>query len=135
MTREEVAAFLDAEFPQIRRRFALDAVTDEGVRMSLVAGDAQLRPGGTVSGPTLFALADAAFYAATLSRVGPEALAVTTHASIDFMRRPAPGTITAEARILKLGRTLCVGDVLLFAEGSDGPVAHATMTYALPPRR
>lgn len=134
LTRDEVIAFLDAEFPQIRGRFRLEAITAEGARMSLVAGEAALRPGGSVSGPTLFALADASVYAAVLSRVGREALAVTTDATVHFLRRPAPGRLVADARLLRVGRTLCVADVVVRADGPEAhqPVAHAVMSYARP---
>ena len=84
----------------------------------------------------MFALADVAAYVATMARIGPEALTVTTHCSIDFMRKPEAGVdILAHARVLKLGRTLSVTDVLLYAEGGTDPVAHASLTYAIPPRR
>jgi len=99
----------------------------------MTAAAADLRPGGTVSGPAMFALADCAFYMATLSLVGREALAVTTSAAIDFLRKPAPGGLVAEARMLKLGRTLAVGDVLVFSDGVADPVARASLTYSIPP--
>ena len=83
----------------------------------------------------MFALADCAFYMATLALVGREALTVTTSAAIDFMRKPAPGGLVAEARVLKLGRSLSVGDVLIFSEGVEGPVARASLTYSIPPAR
>ena len=102
----------------------------------LLVDDRHLRPGGTVSGPSMFALADCAVYAMVLARVGRKALAVTTSCSFDFMRKPAADAdIIAECRLLKLGRTLAVGDVLLFSEGSEAPVARSTMTYSIPPRR
>jgi uncharacterized protein (TIGR00369 family) len=95
-----------------------------------------LRPGGTVSGPSIFALADVAMYLAILARIGPVALAVTTNCSIDFMRKPVAGVdLLAEARVLKLGRTLAVGDVLVYSEGMAEPVARAGLTYAIPPKR
>ena len=98
----------------------------------MTATAADLRPGGTVSGPAMFALADCAYYMATLALVGREALTVTTSAAIDFMRKPAPGGLVAEARVLKLGRSLSVGDVLIFSEGVEGPVARASLTYSIP---
>ena len=101
----------------------------------MTATAADLRPGGTVSGPAMFALADCAYYMATLAVLGREALAVTTSAAIDFMRKPAPGGLTAEARVLKLGRSLSVGDVLIFSDGVEGPVARASLTYSIPPAR
>ncbi|MSU91424.1 hotdog fold thioesterase [Rhodobacteraceae bacterium 2CG4] len=102
-------------------------------------GEAELRPGGTVSGPAMFTAADCAFYMATLAMIGTQALTVTTSATINFMRKPAPGPIRAEARILKLGRTLSVGDVLLYSArdraGDAAPVAQASLTYSIPPAR
>ena len=114
--------------------FAVDRADESGVTLRLRVAERHLRPGGTVSGPAMFGLADVAVYLAILSRIGPVALAVTTNCSIDFMRKPAAGRdVRAEARLLKLGRVLAVGDVLLFSEGSDAPVARASMTYSLPP--
>ena len=136
MDVEALTAFMDAEFPQVRGDFGIEAVTDDGIRMRLHVGEKNLRPGGTVSGPSMFSLADVAIYLATLSRIGPEALAVTTNCSIDFMRKPRAHTdLIAEARLLKLGRALAVGDVLLYSEGDPKPVARATLTYSIPPKR
>jgi uncharacterized protein (TIGR00369 family) len=110
-------------------------VTPDLLTMRLLTAERHLRPGGTVSGPTMFALADVAIYLAILSRIGPVALAVTTNCSIDFMRKPEAGRdLLAEARLLKLGRQLAVGDVLIRSEGAGGVVARASLTYALPPR-
>lgn len=135
-TADEMTAYLDDVFPQVRGMFGIDILEDHRVVMRLHADDRHLRPGGTVSGPAMFSLADVAAYVATMARIGPEALTVTTHCSIDFMRKPAAGRdLLAEARLLKLGRTLSVTDVLLYSEGSDEPVAHASLTYAIPPRR
>jgi uncharacterized protein (TIGR00369 family) len=101
----------------------------------MFVGAGNLRPGGTVSGPSMFALADLAVYFAILRRIGPVALAVTTNASIDFMRKPvADRDLLGAARLLKLGRVLAVADVLIRSEGSDAVVARASMTYSIPPR-
>ncbi|MDT8329309.1 MAG: PaaI family thioesterase, partial [Roseovarius sp.] len=101
----------------------------------LVVADKHLRPGGTVSGPSIFALADVAVYLATLAMIGPKAMAVTTNCSIDFMRKPAAGAdLVAECRLLKLGKLLSVGDVLIYSEGLEAPVARASLTYAIPPK-
>ncbi len=94
-----------------------------------------LRPGGTVSGPAMFTAADCAFYMATLAMIGRQALTVTTGCTINFMRKPTPQNLRADARILKLGRSLSVGDVLLYSPGLDQPVAQASMTYSIPPQR
>jgi uncharacterized protein (TIGR00369 family) len=100
----------------------------------MVVGEHNLRPGGTVSGPSIFALADVSVYLAILAMLGPVALAVTTNCSIDFMRKPAAGVdLTARARLLKLGRVLAVGDVLIHSAVPE-PVARASLTYSIPPR-
>ena len=136
MTRDEMIVFMDAEFPQVRGDFGIDAITDDGVRMRLHVTEKNLRPGGTVSGPSMFALADVGMYLATLSRIGPEALAVTTNCSIDFMRKPVAGVdLVADARLLKLGKALSVGEVHIFSEGDPKPVARASLTYSIPPKR
>lgn len=128
-------AFLKAEFPQIGDSFTVDRLSDDVLCMRLSVDDGHLRPGGTISGPSMFALADLAVYCVILSRIGPVGLAVTTNASIDFMRKPAAGRdLLAECRLLKLGRALAVADVLIRSEGEAAPVARSSMTYSIPPR-
>ncbi len=132
---DEMTAFLDEVFPQVTGMFAIDRLDEELLIMRLHASDQHLRPGGTVSGPAMFSLADVAAYVATMARIGKEALAVTTNCSIDFMRKPKAGAdVLAHARVLKLGKALSVTDVLLYSEGHPDPVARATLTYSLPPR-
>lgn len=136
MTVAELQSFLVRDFGQVAGDFAVERADAAGLCLRLRVQDRHLRPGGTVSGPAMFALADVAMYLALLARIGPVALAVTTNCSIDFMRKPASGRdILAEARILKLGRSLAVGDVMLTSEGQAEPVARAGMTYAIPPLR
>lgn len=107
----------------------------EELALRLIVAERHLRPGGTVSGPAMFGLADVAFYLALLQRIGPVALAVTTNCSIAFLRKPVAGRdLIARARMLKLGRVLAVGDVLIWSDGMDQPVAHASLTYSIPPR-
>lgn len=133
---EEMMAFLDEVFPQVRGEFAIDRMDEELLVMRLKVADRHLRPGGTVSGPAMFGLADVAAYVATMARIGKEALAVTTNCSIDFMRKPAAGAdLLAEARVLKLGRALSVTEVHLRSEGQEELVARANLTYSIPPRR
>jgi len=103
------------------------------MRVGMTMNEGDLRPGGTVSGPAMFTLADCAYYLATLAMIGPKALTVTTSCTVNFMRKPGPGSMEAEARILKLGRSLSVGDVLLYSEGMSQPVAQASLTYSIPP--
>lgn len=134
MTAEEMNAFLYRVFHQVADDFNVESVTEEEIVLRLAVADRHLRPGGTVSGPSMFGLADVAAYLATLSRIGPKALAVTTNCSIDFMHKPKSGAdLIARARLLKLGKQLSVTDVLLFSEGQDAPVARANLTYAIPP--
>lgn len=136
MDRDALAAFLQRDFAEVAADFAVDRAEMDGVDLRLRVGAGHLRPGGTVSGPSIFALADIAFYLAILSRIGPVALAVTTNASIDFMRKPAAGQdLIGKARLLKLGKTLAVGDVMIFSDGGSEPMARAGLTYSIPPRR
>ena len=133
MDKSALTAFLNAEFPQVRDDFAVESVTPDGIVMRQIVRERHLRPGGTVSGPTMFGLADVAIYLAILSRIGPVALAVTTNCAIDFMRKPAANAdLIAHARLLKLGRVLAVGDVLVRSEGQTEPVARASLTYSIP---
>ncbi len=127
--------FLGQEFPQAGDDLRIVALTPDGLIMRLHVNETHLRPGGTVSGPTMFMLADVAVYLAILARIGPVALAVTTNCAMDFMRKPAAGAdLLCEVRILKLGRTLAVADALIKSEGQDAPVARANLTYAIPPK-
>jgi uncharacterized protein (TIGR00369 family) len=135
MSAPELMAFLEREFPQVLGEFAIEEVGEMRVRTRLLVGERHLRPGGTVSGPSIFALADVSVYLAVLAMIGPEGLAVTTNCSIDFMRKPAARTdLIADCRLLKLGRVLAVGDVLVRSDGMDDPVARASLTYSIPPR-
>lgn len=131
-----LTAFLDKEFAQVAQDFTVLRVEEDLLEVRLNVAERHLRPGGTVSGPTMFALADVAMYLAILARVGPVALAVTTNCSIDFMRKPEAGRgLVAQARVLKLGRVLAVGDVMIWSEGAQDPVARAGLTYSIPPAR
>lgn len=137
MTAGDLAEFLDREFPQLLdggRSFFVETVYPGGASMRLVAGERHLRPGGTVAGPSLMALADLVAYVAILAHIGPVALAVTTNLSINFLRKPAPGDLVGEGRILKLGQRLAVVDCAIRSAGGDDIVAHAVVTYSLPPR-
>ncbi|OJH43254.1 PaaI family thioesterase [Paracoccus sp. SM22M-07] len=129
-------AFLETEFPQVAGDYIVDSLSEDSLVARLRVGQGHLRPGGTVSGPSMFALADLAVYCAILSRIGPVGLAVTTNASIDFMRKPVAGVdLLAECRILKLGRVLAVADALIRSEGMTEPVARCSMTYSIPPKQ
>lgn len=133
MTRDDLMAFMAEHFEQVADQFAVDSVGEHELAMRLLISEQHLRPGGTVSGPSMFILADVAVYLTTLAMIGPKALAVTTNCSIDFLRKPAAGVdLVAQCKLLKLGRSLAVGDVLIFSEGMAEPVAHATLTYSIP---
>ncbi|SIO21101.1 uncharacterized domain 1-containing protein [Rhodovulum sp. ES.010] len=135
MDRNALEAFLAREFPQVGDDFVIEEVAPMRVRMRMPVAERHLRPGGTVSGPSMFALADVGIYLAVLAMIGPKALAVTTNCSIDFMRKPVAGRdLVCEARLLKLGRALAVGDALIFSDGMEGAVARAGLTYSIPPR-
>jgi uncharacterized protein (TIGR00369 family) len=135
MNRQELSEYLHEIFPQIRDDYAIDALSEDGITLRLQVAERHLRPGGTVSGPAMFALADVTVYALVLAHLGRQALAVTTNCSLDFLRKPAAGQdVIAKGKLIKLGRSLVVGDMLMFSDGSDKAVARATMTYSIPPK-
>jgi uncharacterized protein (TIGR00369 family) len=137
MSLEETRDFLDREFPQLNdggRSYHLEAVGPLAARMRLDHHERFLRPGGTISGPAMMALADFALYAAILANVGPVALAVTTSLAFNFLRKPGAADLVADCTLLKLGRRLAVGEVRVTTVGSDDLVCHATGTYSIPPR-
>lgn len=134
MDRDALCAFLDSEFQQVAGMFAIDTVKPMAITVRLRHDERHLRPGGTVSGPAMFALADVSVYLAILAMIGPKALSVTTNCAIDFMRKPKAGTdLICDTRLLKLGRVLAVGDCLIYSEGDERPVARASLTYSIPP--
>jgi uncharacterized protein (TIGR00369 family) len=136
MTVADLEAFYAAHFPQMDRfRFKIEKVEDRFVQVRLLYHDLHLRPGGTISGPALMGLADSAMYSLLLAMIGPVALAVTTSLNINFLRKPAPADVVAKARLLKLGSRLAVGEVTMFSDGDEEPVAHATVTYSIPPQK
>ena len=135
MTPAQLHKFLEEHFPQVAHfNLKVEHVDDTTIRVRLPAHERNLRPGGTISGPTMMALADFAMYVALLSSIGPVALAVTTNLNINFLRRPAPRDLVADAHLLKLGKRLAVGEVTIRSEGEDEPVAHVTATYSIPPQ-
>jgi len=125
-------AFFAEHFPQaVAFGFRVTEATDDGCTLVLPTSEQHLRPGATLSGPTLMTLADTAMYASVLARLGPVAQAVTSSLQIHFLRRPTLGEVTARCELLKVGRRLAVGRVELSTD--DDLVAHATVTYAIPP--
>lgn len=134
MTAADLQALMEREFSQVADDFRIEEVSSMACRVRLPVSQRHLRPGGTISGPTMFALADVSVYLATMAMIGPATLAVTTNISMDFMRKPEAGRdLIADTRLLKLGKRLSVGDVLIYSDGGADPVARASMTYAIPP--
>lgn len=130
-TLTELSDFLQREFPQTRCTIVSVGGGEATIRHEV--GEAELRPGGTVSGPVMMAAADVALYVAILGEIGIVPLAVTTSLNFNFMRKPAGDRpILGVCRLLKVGRTLAVGEVSIYSEGSDDVVAHAVGTYAIP---
>jgi uncharacterized protein (TIGR00369 family) len=132
MNADELNAFFAEAFPH--GAGTVDYADGRTARARLPYSAGQLRPGGTLSGPTMMSLADMAMYALVLSAIGKVPLAVTTNLSINFLRKPQPADLIAEGRMLKLGKALAVGEVIIRSEGSDDVVAHAVVTYSIPPR-
>jgi uncharacterized protein (TIGR00369 family) len=133
MSTDELQEFLLGAFPDSPSTMVVEDSGPWGVTMRLPVTKAHGRPGGTVSGPALMGLADAAAWLAILAQIGPVALAVTTSLHIDFLRKPALVDMVADARVLKLGKTLAMVDVTLRSEGNDDVVAKAQVTYSIPP--
>jgi uncharacterized protein (TIGR00369 family) len=137
LNRDEMEAYLDAIFPEIHeggRTLFIEAVGHGTCRVRMEHHPKNLRPGGTISGPAMMSLADFALYVAVLSVVGKVPLAVTTHLSINFLRKPGEGDLIAETRLLKAGKRLCVGEVTILPGEGGEAVAHVTGTYSVPPR-
>ncbi|MEP7270458.1 MAG: PaaI family thioesterase [Acidobacteriota bacterium] len=135
MSATELDEFLTESFPHLRNNgIRVEIVDAESITVRLKYHEGHLRPGGTISGPSLMMMADVAMYLAVLAQIGPVALAVTTNLNINFLRKPAPADVIATARLLKLGTRLAIGEVSLRSAGEDDLVAHATVTYSIPPR-
>lgn len=136
LNKDELSQLLDEIFPQINiggRCYFIDWVKKGEAMLRLKADERHLRPGGTVSGPTMMGLADYAAYVIILAEIGPVALAVTTSLNINFLNKPQPGDMLAHVKVLKMGKRLIVVEVDMFAEGQQDLVAHATATYSVPP--
>lgn len=135
MTATELQDFLAGHFPHVDDvGFRVEEVADNFARVRMIYHEGRLRPGGTISGPSLMMLADTAMFMAILGMIGPEAMAVTSNLNINFLRRPKAADVIGEATLLKLGSRLAVGEVRIYSDGEPEPVAHATLTYSLPPR-
>jgi uncharacterized protein (TIGR00369 family) len=137
LTVEQIENLLAKEFPQAFHPGSGLSIERVGEASCLVRhrySERMIRPGGTISGPTMMALADFAMYVAVLAAVGPVPLAVTINLNINFLRKPSQTDLLAEARLMKLGKRLAVGEVTISSDGQDDPVAHVTSTYSIPPR-
>lgn len=136
-TRDELTAYLEEVFPEVMAQGNNMVVEEVGYgfcRIRLKFQPRQLRPGGTISGPTMMGLADFATFVAVLGALGKVPLAVTTSLNINFLKKPEAYDMIAECRLFKIGKRLCVGEAMLHSEGEEDPVAHATATYSVPPR-
>lgn len=134
MNAAEINAFYATAFPG-GRTSVVEYADGKTARTRLPFDPGSVRPGDTVSGPTMMALADAAMYSLVLSAIGLQPMAVTTNLSINFLRMPGRADLIAEARMLKLGKALAVGDVTITPAGADHPCAHAVVTYSIPPKK
>jgi uncharacterized protein (TIGR00369 family) len=132
MTVSELNDFLEMAFPDGELQMEVTRVDDDGVEVVREFQPSQLRPGGTVSGPTLMGLADCAAYVAVVARIGPEPLTVTSNLNIDFLRKPPPAGIRAVAELVKIGRRQALVAIRIYSQHADELVAHSTCTYALP---
>jgi uncharacterized protein (TIGR00369 family) len=132
MDPAQVHAFLDEIAPGTTRGFVIESIGERTARIRMLFGPDRLNPGGVVGGPHLMTLADTAVWVAVLGVVGPEPTTVTVSLTIHFLRRVPPGDVIAETRLHKVGSRLATGDVLMYADGDPEPVAHATVTYAMP---
>jgi uncharacterized protein (TIGR00369 family) len=135
MTADAIGTLLHEVFPQAFYPgcgLTIERVNYGDIRVRRHFREDQLRPGGTVSGPTMMELADFAMYVAVFSAVGPQPLAVTTNLNINFLRKPTRADLIADARLMKVGKRLAVGEVTIFSDGSRDPVAHVTSTYSIP---
>ncbi|HWO01312.1 MAG TPA: PaaI family thioesterase [Blastocatellia bacterium] len=135
LSAQELDRILQSQFSYFEdSRLRVEEVGEMTARVRLPYHDRHLRPGETISGPSLMALADTAMYIALLGMIGPVLLAVTTNLNINFLRKPTKSDVIAECRLLKLGARLAVGEVTMYSEGDESPVAHATLTYSIPPK-
>lgn len=137
MSPAEIDRLLDEQFPQLHfggRVLFIEAAGQRTARMRMIAHDKNLRPGKTLSGPSMFQLADVALYVAILATLGPAATqSVTTNLNINFLARPSPGDLIAEVQLIKVGKKLVIGEVEMYSKDQPAMVAHAIATYAMPP--
>ena len=138
LNADEIGKLLHEVFPQAFYEgcgLILERVEYASIRVRRIFHEDYLRPGGTISGPTMMELADFAMYVAVFSAIGAQPLAVTTNLNINFLRKPAQADLIADAKLMKVGKRLAVGEVTIYSGGSDEPVAHVTATYSIPQQR
>jgi uncharacterized protein (TIGR00369 family) len=136
LSAAQVGELLAREFSQMAGTDSPNVIDDAwhgGCRVRRKFNERSLRPGGTISGPTMMGLTDFSMYVAILASIGPVPLAVTTNLNINFLRKPAARDLIAEVKLIKLGKRLAVGEVEIYCEGEEDMVAHATATYSIPP--
>ena len=136
LSARQVGELLEREFSQMFHRDSGTTIEDAwqgGCRIRRAFNERFLRPGGTISGPTMMGMTDFAMYVAILASIGPVPLAVTTSLNINFLRKPEQRDLVAEARLIKLGKRLAVGEVEIYSDGEEEMVSHATATYSIPP--
>ena len=135
-TIDELRAYLVEIFPEVWTSgdLRIEGLAPMAATVRLIHHPRHLRPGGTISGPAMFALSDVALYVAILGEIGRVAHAVTANVSINFLRKPAPADLIGKAKLFKLGKRLAVGEVALYSDGESDMVAHATGTYSIPAR-
>lgn len=135
-TQADIIEFLKREFPQSLIKCEIESVVERGASIVYHIDEQDLRPGGTVSGPTMMTAADYALYVAILGEIGIVGLTVTTNLNVNFLRKPSAGqNIRGVCKLIKVGKALVVGEVYLYSIGLDEPIAHVTGTYSIPPKR
>ena len=135
LTAAEISSFLDDVFPGAMDHFVIEEVRPMHARVRMLFNEFRLRPGGTISGPSLMTLADTGMWVALLAMIGREPLSVTSHLDIDFLRKPAAADVVGDATLHKIGKRLAVGDVIMYSAGEPVPCARASVTYAIPAQR
>ena len=134
--KSEILSFLEREFPQSLIKCEIESVVERGATVIFHVDENDLRPGGTVSGPTMMTAADYGLYIAILGEIGIVGLTVTTNMNINFLRKPSGGkNLRGVCKLMKIGKVLIVGEVYLYSVDSDEPIAHVTGTYSIPPQR
>lgn len=134
--KTEIIQFLEREFPQSLNKCEIESVVEKGATVIYRVDALDLRPGGTISGPTMMTVADYGLYIAILGEIGIVGLTVTTNMNINFLRKPSGGQdLRGVCKLMKVGKSLIVGEVYLYSLDSEEPIAHVTGTYSVPPKK